>query len=235
MFRFAAPASPGIYLQTLYAIYWHLVAITDKRIHCFAVLYVRLYLMWPQIMFMCMNILFLDISRFWPGLHIEKAKWSCGQRERSDDHGDPIQHSFHKETCPVQIPWWQLRAGLVAFIVQTLHLVKRLAKRIHTVTFVRVYVKVPTLKQMNDLSTVQPAAPFLPCFSVDVGGGDSCLLLFLLCLVTVVISLGGTALYCALGDVHSSVCQDFSRNADFYMNQIQRGISHIQHWFGPGS
>ncbi|KAM9366696.1 consortin [Symphorus nematophorus] len=69
----------------------------------------------------------------------------------------------------------------------------------------------------------------------DVGGGDSCLLLFLLCLVTVVISVGGTALYCALGDAHSSVCQDFSRNADFYIGQIQRGISHIQHWFTPGS
>lgn len=69
----------------------------------------------------------------------------------------------------------------------------------------------------------------------DVGGGDSCLLLFLLCLVTVVISLGGTALYCALGDAHSSVCRDFSRNADFYMGQIQRGISHIQHWFSAGS
>lgn len=84
--------------------------------------------------------------------------------------------------------------------------------------------------QINELNAL-----FLACFSVDVGGGDSCLLLFLLCLVTVVISLGGTALYCALGDVHSSVCQDFTRNADFYMNQIQRGISHIQHWFGPGS
>lgn len=70
---------------------------------------------------------------------------------------------------------------------------------------------------------------------VDVGGGDSCLLLFLLCLVTVVISLGGTALYCALGDAHSSVCQDFSRNADFYFGQLRRGISHIQHWLTPGS
>nr|XP_046239869.1 consortin isoform X2 [Scatophagus argus] len=72
-------------------------------------------------------------------------------------------------------------------------------------------------------------------YEQDVGGGDSCLLLFLLCLVTVVISVGGTALYCALGDSHSSVCQDFSRNADFYIGQIQRGISHIQHWFTPGS
>ncbi|KAK2854209.1 hypothetical protein Q5P01_006870 [Channa striata] len=72
-------------------------------------------------------------------------------------------------------------------------------------------------------------------FEQDVGGGDSCLLLFLLCLVTVVISLGGTALYCALGDVHSSVCQDFSRNVDFYIGQIQRGIAQLQHWFTPGS
>ncbi|TNM90374.1 hypothetical protein fugu_002663 [Takifugu bimaculatus] len=69
----------------------------------------------------------------------------------------------------------------------------------------------------------------------DVGGGDSCLVLFLLCLVTVMISLGGTALYCALGDIHSSICQDFTRNADFYMDQIQRGIYYLQNWFGPGS
>ncbi|XP_075966295.1 consortin [Anarhichas minor] len=72
-------------------------------------------------------------------------------------------------------------------------------------------------------------------YEQDVGGGDSCLLLFLLCLVTVVISVGGTALYCALGDAHSSVCQDFSRNADFYVGQIQSGITRIQHWFAPGS
>ncbi|XP_034726164.1 consortin isoform X2 [Etheostoma cragini] len=72
-------------------------------------------------------------------------------------------------------------------------------------------------------------------YEPDVGGGDSCLLLFLLCLVTVVISVGGTALYCALGDAHSSVCQDFSRNAEFYMGQIQHGIAQIQHWFVPRS
>ncbi|XP_038557175.1 consortin isoform X1 [Micropterus salmoides] len=72
-------------------------------------------------------------------------------------------------------------------------------------------------------------------YEQEVGSGDSCLLLFLLCLVTVVISVGGTALYCALGDAHSSVCQDFSRNADFYIGQIQRGIAHVQHWFTPGS
>ncbi|PWA29081.1 hypothetical protein CCH79_00006123, partial [Gambusia affinis] len=68
----------------------------------------------------------------------------------------------------------------------------------------------------------------------EVGGGDSCLLLFLLCLVTVVISVGGTALYCALGDAQSSVCQDFSRNADFYFGQIRRGITRLQHWYSSG-
>ncbi|XP_037552974.1 consortin [Nematolebias whitei] len=72
-------------------------------------------------------------------------------------------------------------------------------------------------------------------YDPDVGSGDSCLLLFLLCLVTVVISIGGTALYCAFGDAQSSVCQDFSKNADFYMDQIHRGISQLQHWFAPGS
>ncbi|KAF7662102.1 hypothetical protein LDENG_00246320 [Lucifuga dentata] len=72
-------------------------------------------------------------------------------------------------------------------------------------------------------------------YEQEMGGGDSCLLLFLLCLVTVVISMGGTALYCALGDAQSSVCQDFSRNADFYISQIQRGMAQIQHWFTPGS
>nr|XP_040059942.1 consortin isoform X2 [Gasterosteus aculeatus aculeatus] len=72
-------------------------------------------------------------------------------------------------------------------------------------------------------------------YDQDVGGGDSCLLLFLLCLVTVVISVGGTALYCALGDTHSSVCQDFSRNADFYIGQLQSGIAQLRLWFAPGS
>ncbi|XP_061820292.1 consortin isoform X1 [Nerophis lumbriciformis] len=72
-------------------------------------------------------------------------------------------------------------------------------------------------------------------FDNDVRGRDSCLLLFLLCLVTVVISVGGTTLYCALGDVNSSVCQDFSRNVDFYFGQMQRAVTQIQHWFGPSS
>ncbi|XP_071344192.1 consortin isoform X2 [Trachinotus anak] len=96
----------------------------------------------------------------------------------------------------------------------------------------------PSSEPQPDKPTVKRRVRFkVPAddYEQDVGGGDSCLLLFLLCLVTVVISVGGTALYCALGDAHSSVCQDFSRNADFYIGQIQRGIAHIQHWFTPGS
>ncbi|CAB1330689.1 unnamed protein product [Coregonus sp. 'balchen'] len=70
-------------------------------------------------------------------------------------------------------------------------------------------------------------------FDQDEVGGDSCLLLFLLCLVTVVISLGGTALYCALGDAHSTVCTDFSRNVDFCLAQLHRGMDQLRHWLTP--
>ncbi|KAF4083771.1 hypothetical protein AMELA_G00120380 [Ameiurus melas] len=69
----------------------------------------------------------------------------------------------------------------------------------------------------------------------DEVGGDSWLLLLLLCLVTVVISVGGTALYCAFGDAHSSVCTDFSHNIDFYMGKVQRSVEDITHFFSSSS
>ncbi|XP_036398550.1 consortin-like [Megalops cyprinoides] len=69
----------------------------------------------------------------------------------------------------------------------------------------------------------------------DEVGGDSWLLLLLLCLATVVISVGGTALYCTLGNAQSSVCTDFSRNVDFYFSQVQRGIEELRQWLSPGS
>ncbi|KAJ7988974.1 hypothetical protein DPEC_G00314750 [Dallia pectoralis] len=72
-------------------------------------------------------------------------------------------------------------------------------------------------------------------FDQEEVGLDSCLLLFLLCLVTVVISLGGTALYCALGNAQSSVCTDFSRSADFYLAQLHHGMEQLRHWLTPGS
>ncbi|KAJ8009418.1 hypothetical protein DPEC_G00088670 [Dallia pectoralis] len=64
----------------------------------------------------------------------------------------------------------------------------------------------------------------------DEMGGDSCLILLLLCLVTVVISLGGTALYCALVDTYSSICTDFSHNVDFYVVYIQRFLDGFKPW-----
>ncbi|XP_038823901.1 consortin-like [Salvelinus namaycush] len=64
----------------------------------------------------------------------------------------------------------------------------------------------------------------------DEVGGDSCLILLLLCLVTVVISLGGTALYCTLVDTYSSICTDFSHNVDFYVVQVHHFLDGLRHW-----
>lgn len=69
----------------------------------------------------------------------------------------------------------------------------------------------------------------------DEVGGDSWLLLLLLCLATVVISVGGTALYCTFGDAQSSVCTDFSHNMDFYVGRVQRGMDELKHWLSPSS
>ncbi|XP_056333627.1 consortin-like [Danio aesculapii] len=69
----------------------------------------------------------------------------------------------------------------------------------------------------------------------DEVGGDSWLLLLLLCLATVVISVGGTALYCTFGDTQSSVCTDFSHNMDFYVGRVQRGMDELKHWLSPSS
>ncbi len=69
----------------------------------------------------------------------------------------------------------------------------------------------------------------------DEVGGDSWLLLLLLCLATVVISVGGTALYCTFGDAQSSVCTDFSHNMDFYIGRVQRGMDELKHWLSLSS
>uniref|UniRef100_A0A8C5S5E0 Consortin, connexin sorting protein n=1 Tax=Laticauda laticaudata TaxID=8630 RepID=A0A8C5S5E0_LATLA len=63
----------------------------------------------------------------------------------------------------------------------------------------------------------------------DVGAG-SCILLILLCIVTVFLSIGGTALYCTLGNTESAVCTDFTNNVDFYRNQMQKGIEELKNW-----
>lgn len=66
-------------------------------------------------------------------------------------------------------------------------------------------------------------------FTEEVGGG-SCVLLVLLCIVTVFLSVGGTALYCTFGDTESPVCTDFAANMDFYCTQILQGIEELKHW-----
>ncbi|XP_026197941.1 consortin, connexin sorting protein b isoform X2 [Anabas testudineus] len=64
----------------------------------------------------------------------------------------------------------------------------------------------------------------------DEVGGDSCLILLLLCLVTVVISIGGTALYCTLVDTYSNICTDFTHNVDFYVMNVRRFFQGLVHW-----
>uniref|UniRef100_A0A3B4TQD1 Consortin, connexin sorting protein b n=1 Tax=Seriola dumerili TaxID=41447 RepID=A0A3B4TQD1_SERDU len=64
----------------------------------------------------------------------------------------------------------------------------------------------------------------------DEVGGDSCLILLLLCLVTVVISIGGTALYCTLVDTYSNICTDFTQNVNFYVMNARRFFEGLGHW-----
>ncbi|XP_042301597.1 consortin [Sceloporus undulatus] len=63
----------------------------------------------------------------------------------------------------------------------------------------------------------------------EVGGG-SCILLILLCIATVFLSIGGTALYCTFGDAKSPVCTEFATNVDFYYTRILQGIEELKHW-----
>ncbi|XP_034017868.1 consortin, connexin sorting protein b [Thalassophryne amazonica] len=63
----------------------------------------------------------------------------------------------------------------------------------------------------------------------DEVGGDSCLILLLLCLATVVISIGGTALYCTLVDTYSNICTDFTHNVDFYVTSVRRFVDELRH------
>ncbi|XP_004691095.1 PREDICTED: consortin [Condylura cristata] len=64
----------------------------------------------------------------------------------------------------------------------------------------------------------------------DEVGGGSCVLLLLLCVATVLLSVGGTALYCAVGDVQSPVCTDFAENTAFYYTQLLQGLAELKHW-----
>uniref|UniRef100_A0A8C5L2M6 Consortin, connexin sorting protein n=1 Tax=Jaculus jaculus TaxID=51337 RepID=A0A8C5L2M6_JACJA len=64
----------------------------------------------------------------------------------------------------------------------------------------------------------------------DEVGGGSCILLILLCIATVFLSIGGTALYCTFGDMESPVCTDFADNMDFYYTKLLQGMAELKHW-----
>lgn len=64
----------------------------------------------------------------------------------------------------------------------------------------------------------------------DEVSGGSCILLILLCIATVFLSIGGTALYCTFGDMESPVCTDFADNMDFYYAQILQCVEELKHW-----
>ncbi|XP_008068543.1 consortin isoform X2 [Carlito syrichta] len=64
----------------------------------------------------------------------------------------------------------------------------------------------------------------------DEVGGGSCVLLILLCIATVFLSVGGTALYCTFGDMESPVCTDFADNMDFYYTKLLQGMTELKHW-----
>ncbi|NXE33902.1 CNST protein, partial [Ptilorrhoa leucosticta] len=64
----------------------------------------------------------------------------------------------------------------------------------------------------------------------DEVSGGSCILLILLCIATVFLSVGGTALYCTFGDMESPVCTDFAANMDFYYTQILQRVEELKHW-----
>ncbi|KAL6087897.1 hypothetical protein STEG23_014033 [Scotinomys teguina] len=64
----------------------------------------------------------------------------------------------------------------------------------------------------------------------DEVGNGSCILLILLCIATVFLSVGGTALYCTLGHMESPVCTDFADNMDFYYTKLLQGVAGLKHW-----
>ncbi|XP_057209406.1 consortin, connexin sorting protein b isoform X2 [Triplophysa rosa] len=68
-------------------------------------------------------------------------------------------------------------------------------------------------------------------FDQEESTRKSCFILLLLCLVTVVISMGWTALYCLVGEASSNACVDFSQNVDFYFGPVRRGVDTLTRWF----
>lgn len=136
--------------------------------------------------------------------------------------------------------------GVESLDIMNVSMLDDMAKRIQVEEITPAAGLVSILKRKVSLEEANSSVPPAPKRKVrfrepdegldhDEVGGDSWLLLLLLCLATVVISVGGTALYCTFGDAQSSVCTDFSHNMDFYIGRVQRGMDELKHWLSPSS
>ncbi|XP_039093408.1 consortin isoform X2 [Hyaena hyaena] len=117
-----------------------------------------------------------------------------------------------------------------------------LAKRIQIAEVVPAEGLVSILKKRNDSvghpaqMQQKPSKRRVRFQEIDDGldqdevGGGSCILLVLLCIATVFLSVGGTALYCTFGDMESPVCTDFADNMDFYYTKLVQGMAELKHW-----
>ncbi|XP_053462934.1 consortin isoform X2 [Nycticebus coucang] len=118
-----------------------------------------------------------------------------------------------------------------------------LAKRIEIAEVVPAEGLVSILKKRNDTVGDHPAQmqqkpskrrvrfqEIDDTLDQDEVGGGSCILLILLCIATVLLSVGGTALYCTFGDMESPVCTDFADNMDFYYTKLLQGMAELKHW-----
>ncbi|XP_057582098.1 consortin [Hippopotamus amphibius kiboko] len=118
-----------------------------------------------------------------------------------------------------------------------------LAKRIEIAEVVPAEGLVSILKKRNDTVGDHPAQmqqkpskrrvrfqEIDDSLDQDEVGSGSCILLVLLCIVTVFLSVGGTALYCTFGDMESPVCTDFADNMDFYYTKLLQGMAELKHW-----
>ncbi|XP_058924061.1 consortin isoform X1 [Kogia breviceps] len=118
-----------------------------------------------------------------------------------------------------------------------------LAKRIEIAEVVHAEGLVSILKKRNDTVGDHPAQmqqkpskrrvrfqEIDDNLDQDEVGGGSCILLVLLCIATVFLSVGGTALYCTFGDTESPVCTDFADNMDFYYTKLLQGMAGLKHW-----
>ncbi|KAA0710912.1 Consortin [Triplophysa tibetana] len=176
-----------------------------------------------------------------------------GGGEREEVETLKLEETEDNQEVPENTPQFDLEEdghGVESLDVTSVSTLDDIAKRIQVEEITPAAGLVSILKRSVSLEGADSSAPAAPKpvskrkvrfrepyegLDHDEVGGDSWLLLLLLCLATVVISVGGTALYCTFGDAQSSVCIDFSHNMDFYIGRVQRGVDELKHWLSPSS